>query len=80
MIQRQPEDRWRHSDWNIPEGCKLREQLERSEWIRKEWNLLERKDARIAAIVFGAFLLFLFVPICAQWLNIPLPDWIYIPE
>jgi hypothetical protein len=69
-----------YPDWNTPDGRKLREQLERSERVRKEWNLLERKDARIAAIVIGAFLLFLFVPLCAQWLHIPLPSWTYVPD
>jgi hypothetical protein len=80
MAGEMTEDRWRHQDWNTPEGRELREQLERSERVRAKWNLLERKDARIAAIVIGAFLLFLFVPLFMEWLHIPFPSWTYIPD
>jgi hypothetical protein len=73
-------DRWRHPDWNTPEGGELREQLERSEHVRKQWSLIERKDARAAAIMIGAILLFLIVPLVMERLNIPLPSWTYIPD
>lgn len=70
----------RHPDWNTPEGRELREQLERSKRVRAEWNVTARKDARVAAIVIGAFCAFLLLPIWMKWLHIPLPSWTYIPD
>jgi hypothetical protein len=73
-------DRWRHPDWNTTEGQKLRGQLERSERVRKEWKIIERKDARIAAIVVGAVALILTLPELLRFLHIEMPSWTYIPD
>ena len=72
-------DRWRHPDWNTTEGRKLRGQLERSEKVRKEWKITERKDARIAAMVVGAVALLLILPELLRFLHIEMPSWTYIP-
>jgi len=74
------QDKWQHPDWNTPQGQKLREQLERSARVQKEWSLLERKDARIAAAIVGAVVLFLLAPELLRWLHIPMPSWTFIPD
>jgi hypothetical protein len=74
------QERRQHPDWNTPEGPELREQLERSEHVRKQWKYIERRDARYAAIVLGALFLLMFVPLCMEWLRIPLPSCTFIPD